>query len=60
MFASVTTSASAPSARYRQFAETVELNDIMIKSGMPPLPPKQIIEASDVPNKEQILEQMGA
>jgi len=58
-FASVSTSASAPSARYRQFAETVELNDIMIKSGMPPLPPKQIIEASDVPNKEQILEEMG-
>jgi len=58
-FASVTTSASAPSARYRQFAETVELNDIMIKSGLPPLPPKRIIEASDVPNKEAILEEMG-
>jgi len=32
----------------------------LIKSGLPPLPPKHIIDASDVPNKEEILEGLGA
>ena len=58
-FASVTTSAHAPSARYKQFAETLELSQALMESSGVPLPPEFIIEASDAPNKDKILEKMG-
>lgn len=58
-FATVSTSAHAPSARFRQFAETLELSQALRESGAV-LPPEFIVEASDAPNKEKILESIGA
>ena len=58
-FASVSTSVSAPSSRFRQFAEMLELSSALKEASGTPLPPKYIVEASDAPNKEQILEDMG-
>jgi len=58
-FATVSTSASAPSSRFRQFAEMLELSQALKESSGAPLPPKYIVEASDAPNKEKILEDMG-
>lgn len=55
----VTTSPASPTFRMKQFAETLEINEMLIKSMQPPLPAKFIIEASDLPNKEQILAEMG-
>jgi len=57
-YASVGTSRSAPSARFQQFAETLDLNTALRESGLPSLPPKTLIEASDVPHKEELLKEM--
>jgi hypothetical protein len=58
-FATVSTSQSAPSSRFRQFAEMLELSQALVESSGTPLPAKYIVEASDAPNKEKILEDMG-
>ena len=57
-YASVSTSQAAPSARVRQQAETLEVNAQLINAGYPGIPPKYIIENSDMPRKEEILADM--
>ncbi len=59
-YASVSLSSAAPTARFRQFAETMEVNQALREGGGPGLPPDVIVEASDLPNKEKVLSQMGA
>lgn len=59
-FASVSTSASAPSARFKAFAEMLDLSKALQESSGVALPAKYIVRASDAPDKEEILEDLGA
>jgi hypothetical protein len=50
-------SQSAGTFRDQKFFETLALNDVLIKSGQPGVGRKILIKASDVPYKEEILQQ---
>ena len=45
--------------RLRNMASLLETNQILVESGYPPLPEKFIIDASDLPNKDQLLRERG-
>lgn len=53
----VALSAYAPTSRMIERSESDELNKALVESGHPPLSRKHLIQASDVPNKEEILEE---
>ena len=56
----VTVSSYAPTMRMAEYAEVMELNKVLLESRLPPLSRKQLIEASDVKNKDQILQEDAA
>jgi hypothetical protein len=56
----VTMSPYSPTMRMAEMAERLEINDILIKGGQPPLPARRLIEASSMTDKEDIIREMEA
>jgi len=52
------TATSSPTFRMAQFGQLMELQEYFAKTGQMPIPQKYIIDASDLPNKDEILEDM--
>ena len=47
------------SARLSQMASLLETNELLVKGGYLPLPERDIIEASDLPHKQRLLQERG-
>ena len=54
----VTMSPYSPTMKYAEMAEILEINEILIKSGQMPIPGRRLLEASSIPNKEDIIKEM--
>lgn len=47
------------SARMSQLANIIDTNKLLVESGYPPLPERDILEASELPHKERLLKERG-
>ena len=54
----VTMSPYSPTMRIADMAERLEINEILIKSGQPPLSARRLLEASGIADKEDIIREM--
>jgi hypothetical protein len=54
----VTMSPYSPTMRMASMAERLEINEVLIKSGLPPLPARRLLEASSIEDKDEIIREM--